>query len=88
MRVSRWSNIQNLYVLIKFLPQKVDFWGKKVAIYSKWRSNKEWHSICADTVNTKKVKKKIEKGRYKKPLRAYSGLKICKENAAGVVALK
>ena len=34
----------------QILPQKVDFWGKKVPFYSSWRSNQEWPSNRADTV--------------------------------------
>ena len=33
-----------------FYLEKVSFWAKKVAFYSKWRSNREWRSITADTV--------------------------------------
>ena len=33
-----------------FTPWKGVIFGKKVALYSKWRSNQEWHSITADTV--------------------------------------
>ena len=34
----------------QILPQKVDFWGKKVAFYSNWRSNQEWPSNRVNTV--------------------------------------
>ena len=39
-----------LFKFCSVLPLKHSIFGKKVAFYSKWRSNQEWRSITADTV--------------------------------------
>ena len=58
MRVSNGVIFEICGVLIKFLLKKWTFVAKKwrfIQICPKWRSNQEWRSICADTVDFIKI---------------------------------